>query len=796
MKILVCLSLFSWLKLSVSAQEKIISLPGLQKSVEIITDNWGVPHIYAQTDEDLFFAQGYQAAKDRLFQLELFRRRATGTMAEVFGKRELKRDIGARLFRFRGNMDAELNHYHPKGKIIIKSFVNGINTYVRQVLNNEMPMPMELQMLGIKPGYWTTEVVISRHNGLLSNVQEELETARLKIKIGEDRLRTISNFHPLSPDLRLDSSIDTGRLNDSVLDFYNAFRAPFLFKPEDITIHQRDQEKLGGMLPSVQVNEKYQETEGSNNWVIAGKLAENGFPLLANDPHRAITTPSLRYIVHLSAPGWHVIGGGEPILPGVSIGHNDYGAWGLTIFETDAEDLYVYKLKPGDPSRYFYKGEWKKFKTIKDIIPVKNQPPEVVTLFFSQHGPVTFIDSSHNIAYSVKCGWLEKGCAPYLASLRMNQAKNREEFRAACSYSFIPAENMVWVDKGGHIAWQTVGIAPVRPHHSGMVPVPGDGRYEWSGYLPVLKRPGLYDPEVGFIGTANENRTPPDYPFMNTIGFSWADPFRHDRINEVLSNGNKFNITKMRALQTEYYSLPAKQLIPLLKNIMVTDSSTQKAKNLLMAWDLVLSISSVEATIYVEWEKCLKKNLLKLIKLDTITGVTLDFNTKKMIDILSRPDTKIGRVSILPANDILVQSLTDAMSNLIKKLGSDIAKWQYGQEQIKHVLIKHPFSSFVNEEMRKKLNVGPAPRGGNANTVNSTGNNLNQASGASFRVVIDCSDWDLTMATNTPGQSGAPQSPHYRDLFELWSRNQYFPLYFSKDKIKTVMEYKIKLMPK
>lgn len=795
MKILISLSLSTCLYLSVSAQEKILSLPGLQKPVEITTDNWGVPHIYAQTESDLFFAQGYQAAKDRLFQLELFRRRATGTIAEVFGKRELKRDIGARLFRFRGNMDAELNHYHPRGKMIIKSFVNGINAYVKQVLNNEMPLPMELQMLDIKPGYWTPEVVISRHNGLLSNVQEELATARLKLKIGEAKLLAVSNFHPNKPDLRIDSSIDADRLNDNVLELYNAFRAPFLFKQEDIAIHQRDQENRDGILSSIEVNQRYREPEGSNNWVIAGKLTESGFPILANDPHRAITTPSLRYIVHLSAPGWNVIGGGEPVLPGVSIGHNEYGAWGLTIFETDAEDLYVYKLKPGDPSRYFYKGEWKAFKTIKDTILVKNQAPQVVTLFFSAHGPVTFIDSIHNIAYAVKCGWLEKGCAPYLTSLRMNQAKNWDEFRTACSYSFIPAENMVWIDKRGHIGWQTVGIAPVRQHHSGMVPVPGDGKYEWSGYLPVLKRPGLFDPPEGFICTANENRTPSGYPFMNTIGFSWADSYRHDRINEALGDGKKFNITQMQALQTDYYSLPAKQLIQLLRNIQVTDSSTQQVKDLLMAWDFILSTSSIEASIYVEWEKCLEKNLLKFIQLDTITAATLHFSTKKMIGMFGRPDTIVAGNIIVSRDNLMVQSLTDAMNNLTKKLGSDITKWQYGQQQMKHVLIKHPFSSFVTEDVRKKINLGPVSRGGNANTVNSTGNNLNQSSGASFRVIIDCSDWDLTMATNSPGQSGDPQSPHYRDLFELWSRNQYFPLYFSKNKVKTVAKTMIKLMP-
>ena len=784
------------LHLSVKAQEKVLIMPFLEKPVEIITDRWGVSHIYAQTEKDLFFVQGYQAAKDRLFQFELFRRTATGTMAEILGKRVLKRDMGARLFRFRGNMEAELNHYHPRGKIIIQSFVNGINAYIKQVLDNEMPLPLELLLLGIKPGYWTPEVVISRHNGLLSNVQEELTTARLKLRIGEAKLRTISNFQPRSPDLRIDSTIDTARLNDEVLQLYEAFRSPLLFTPEDIAEHNRTAENMDRLAFLNEYNQVDKTTEGSNNWVVSGKRAKNKFPLLANDPHRAITAPSLRYIVHLSAPGWNVIGGGEPILPGVAIGHNDYGAWGLTIFETDAEDLYVYKLKPNDPSKYFYNGQWKAFKTIIDTIIVKNQSPEKVMLSYSVHGPVTYIDSLHHIAYAVRCGWLEKGCAPYLASLRMNQATTWNEFRTACSYSYIPAENMVWADRQGHIGWQTVGIAPVRTNHSGMIPVPGDGRYEWSGYLPVLKRPSSYDPAAEFIATANENRTPPGYPHMNTIGYSWADSYRADRIKEVFSSANKFSIPEMQALQMDYYSLPAKQLIPLLKTISSTDSSIQQAKQLLTRWDYVLSPTSIPATIYVEWETWLERNLLKMLSLDTIKGVRIDFNTQKMINLLCRPDSDFEKIFNQSRDAILEQSLQDALISLQKKLGPDRSAWQYGQEKMKHVFIKHPLSLVVKENLRKQLNLGPVPRGGNANTVNSTGGNLNQTHGASFRIIIDCADWDLTQATNSPGQSGDPGNPHYRDLFVLWSRNQYFPLYFSKDKIKTVAECVVRMIPR
>ena len=778
------------------AQQKKIQVAQLQQPVEIITDKWGVPHIYAKNTHDLFFAQGYQAASDRLFQFEIFRRKATGTMAEILGSRMLKRDIGARLFKFRGNLDAEFAHYHPQGKAIIQSFTDGINACIKQVLNGEMPLPLEFKLLGIKPGYWTPAVVISRHNGLLTNVQDELATARLLIKIGEEKLRAITNFHPHSPDLHIDTGISKERLQDDVLGLYNAFRNPLVFTAADLVASTVNAVSAAADLSaSVEVNKLYQQAEGSNNWVVSGRLAANRSPMLANDPHRLIATPSLRYIVHLSAPGWNVIGGGEPILPGVSIGHNNYGAWGLTIFETDAEDLYVYKLHPTNLSQYFYKGQWKSFEKIKDFIKVKNAATSSVSLYYSIHGPVTFIDSLHHIGYAVKCGWLQKGSAPYLASLRMNQAKNWAEFKAACAYSYIPAENMMWADKKGDIGWQTVGITPVRNKHSGMVPVPGDGRYEWSGYLPVLKKPSSFNPAKGFICSANENRTPANYPYMNAIGYTWSDAYRFDRITAELSRKKNITMADMQALQMDYYSITASELIPLLKPLYFNDSNFIKAAAILQQWNFIMDTSSIAATVYTAWEQALGNNLLKKLQLGNIQDLPIDFNTKKMIALLTNPGKILGENPLPVRKKILIQSLLEAMSSIKEKLGIDVAGWQYGQIKWKHILVKHPLSAMADASMQKTLNAGPVARGGNENTVNSTSGNLNQTHGASFRVIIDCADWDLMTATNAPGQSGDPVSNHYKDLFKLWGKNQYFPLYFSKNKIQAVLEKQTFLMP-
>jgi penicillin amidase len=748
-------------------------IEGLQKEVEIITDRWGVPHIYAQNEHDLFFAQGYQVAKDRLFQLEIFRRCANGTMAEVFGPNELQRDIGARLFRYRGNMDEELAHYHPNGKAIIEAFVQGINAYVKQVSEGRQPLPPELKILDVKPGYWAPDIVISRHAGWITNVQEEISVARMAKLIGEEKTRSIMNYHPRLPKLAIDNSIDVDALFDDVLGPYNAFKEPWSFK--------NDAAVASGPLI------KY-DSDGSNNWVVHGKKTNSGYPIMANDPHRVIAIPSIRYLVHLNAPGWNVIGGGEPVLPGVSIGHNDHGAWGLTIFDTDSEDLFVYKLNPSDDAQYLHKGKWLDFKKIIDTIKIKGKPDQVVELLFTVHGPVTRVDKIRSSAYAIKAAWLQKGAAPYLASLRFNQAKNWDEFRNACSFSFVPGENMVWADKAGNIGWQVVGIAPIRNRYSGMVPVPGDGRFEWDSILPIRQLPSILNPPEGFINTANANTVPMNYPHMNAIGFSSPDSFRARRAREVLLAGQKFSMKDMQTLQSDYLSIPARELVPLLEDLKPIDPRVQQAKQILMNWDYRMTDSSVAASIYFIFEILIERYLLEKMGLVNDSLPPFPISTTKAVRLMKDPGSFMN---VSQRDEILLSALIGSVAILSERIGSDIQLWRYGQEKMKHVHIKHPLSSLLGS----KYDIGPATRGGDGNTVNSTGSYLNQNFGSSVRFIFDCSDWDLGVATNTPGQSADPTSPHYKDLFDSWSRDEYFPLYFSKTKILGAVDRKLRLKP-
>ena len=802
-----------------------LRLPALEAPVEILKDIWGVSHIYAQTEHDLFFAQGYSAARDRLFQFEIWRRQATGTVAEILGPREIERDRGAGLFSFRGDMEAELGHYHPRGVQIISAFVDGINAYVAETERDPSLLPPEFEMLGIRPGRWTPEVVISRHQGLLMNVEQELGLGMAVAAAGSGIVEELSYFHPGDPDTELDEAVDGSLLRSEILAVYRAFRGPIRFQPEDVVEQYRRSESgpspdsggAGELNAAVASWLPDNETEGSNNWVVAGGRTLSGRAIMANDPHRVQAAPSLRYLAHLSGPGWNVIGGGEPVLPGISIGHNEHGAWGLTVFQTDAEDLYVYETKPDDPEMYWYDGGWEAMRALDDEIAVKGQAPVQVEHKYTRHGPVVYEDRANNKAYAVRAGWMEIGGAPYLASLRMNQATTWEEFREACNYSNIPGENMVWADIRGNIGWQAVGIAPIRRNWSGLVPVPGDGRYEWDGYLEIMHKPHVLNPDRGFWVTANENLVPPGYEHRDAVGWSWSDPFRSARISEVLSSGRRFTIAEMMQLATDYVSLPARSLVPMLRGIDLDPAggdlgTAEEARRELLAWDFSLDPDSREAAVYVSWEREIQLGLATLAIPVELRGALRFLSMKKTIDWLAAPPEWFAPLGegdpVLGRDRFLGQAFARALAGLERRFGpydstegsaegpaEGSPRWRYGDLRFKHVRLRHPLSAAVSDEVRERLEVGPYPRGGNGYTVNQTGFGDNQTSGASFRIIVEVGDWDTAVFTNTPGQSGDPDHPMYRNLFEGWANDQFFPLYFTRGRVEAVTAERLVLEP-
>jgi penicillin amidase len=487
-----------------------------------------------------------------------------------------------------------------------------------------------------------------------------------------------------------------------------------------------------------------------------------------------------------------VIGAGEPVLPGVSIGHNEHGAWGLTIFGNDSEDLYVYDTNPANPNEYRYRGTWEPMRIVKDSIPVKGEAPAAVEYKYTRHGPVLFEDKTRHKAYALRAAWMDVGGAPYLASLRMDQARTWEEFREACRYNRIPAENMVWADRKGNIGYQAAGIQPLRRNWSGLLPVPGDGRYEWDGYLPITGLPNAYNPPAGFFVTANHYLMPNDYPWPEAMHYTWADPYRASRVTELLASGRLFSVAEVARVQNDDLSIPARSLVPLLRDLGLTNETSAKARDLLVGWDFVVDKNSVAAGIYEMWQRRLQANVRAVM---LPRDVNFSIAMKRIVDWLLSPGGEFGTNPTAARDALAARSLDEAVAELTKKLGPEMNGWRWGQEKYHHALIRHPLAGAVNDATRAKLNVGPAPRGGDSYTVSATGGGDNQTSGGSFKIIADTEDWDNTIGQNNPGQSGNPDSPHYRDLFEMWAQGKYFPVAYSRAKVESVTEEKVTLQP-
>ena len=790
-----------------------LAAPGLSQPVEIIKDHWGVSHIYAKNENDLFFAQGFNAARDRLFQMEMHRRRATGTMAEILGPSEIQRDIGARQFMYRGDLDKEMEVYHPHGRAILESFVKGINAYIDLTEKNPALLPPEFKMLGIKPGKWTPTDPLARLNSVgLGQANAELQTALAVKAVGAEKVKDLLYFQPANPDLTMDPAIDASLLNKSILDTYNAWLSSVKIKPEQLQPPYRGNPKTSqnvseqltrlaaldeALLPNSGTGTNPRADTGSNTWLVSGKLTMGGYPIVVGDPHREQESASLRYWVHLVAPGWNVIGGGEAMLPGVSIGHNEYGAWELTSFGTTTEDIYVYDTNPANPDQYKYKDGWETMKTVTETLPVKGQAAQRLQLKFTRHGPVVSEDKAHHKAYAIRAAYLEPGAAPYVSSLRMDQARNWDEFVDAASYARLPAENYIWGDREGHVGYQAVGITPLRPNWSALSPVPGDGRYEWAGFLPIKELPHILDPEKGYYNTSNDYQMPTgsiatSWPNPQALHYLWADPFRAQSVAEVLGSGRRFTVADMIELHNNDLSIPARSMVPLLRDVTITNPASQKAADRLLHWNFVLDKDSVEAGIYEMFQRHLIVNVRAAVVPSAARDV-INVPMVRIVALVTAPDGSFGADSVAGRNAVLVKSLDQAVADLTKRFGPDMAKWNLGAYH--YAKIMHPMGEALTPELEAKFNVGSSPRGGDAYTVSATGGNDNQTGGGSFKNIFDTENWDNSVGQNNPGQSGNPDDPHYKDLYALWSKGKYFPVFYSRSKIESVAEKTFNLMP-
>jgi penicillin G amidase len=754
-------------KAAVSMIRGNLRVPGLQKPVNVVRDRWGVAHIYAKNQHDLFFAQGFVVAQDRLFQMELWKRSGQGRLAEILGLEALPRDLNARRLRYRGNMEAEYRSYAADTKEILEAFTNGINAFIAEGQKPGGPgLPIEFRLAGFKPEKWKPEDCLNRMAAfsMTGNAFRELQHAQLVATIGAAEAGKLLDLDPV---VELDpaKNVDLTGLSATL---------------------------LSGLVGSdTRIQFPTKALAESNNWTISGKLTESGKPLLANDPHRVVAVPSLRYMVHLVAPGWDVIGAGEPGLPGVALGHNQNIAWGFTIFGLDQQDLYIEELNPDNPLQYKTANGWATMEVEKETFAVRGQAAVTEELKFTKHGPVMWQDGKRALAMR----WVgsEPGTAGYLGSLAIDRASNWKDFEAAMKGWKVPSENIVYADRSGNIGEYSIGLAPMR-NWTGLLPVPGNGEFEWSGFVPVGELPHSFNPADGYVATANNRMTPDGYPYK--VGFQWYSVYRVKRIKEVLeqakTSGKKLNVEDMENLQNDLLSIPARELVRLLRH--AAGNSSDPAIELLLSWDARVTRESAAAALFELWMQDVTDAVLHKVAPESVWTTVGDLAPNQVIEILSHPSTGAFGVSPEIARDqLLVQCVKTATERLTSLEGPDPHKWSWSQLHV--VRFRHPLDQAKGAAF---MNLGPVARPGDEETVNSTGyygKSFEQVSGASYREILDVSDWDKTVAINVPGQSGQPGSTHYSDLLPIWAEGQYFPLYYSEAAVDRAATDKLVLEP-
>ena len=537
--------------------------------------------------------------------------------------------------------------------------------------------------------------------------------------------------------------------------------------------------------------------DGSNNWAVHGSRTATGRPILASDPHRdAASLPGLRYLVHLSCPGLDVIGGGEPHLPGISVGHNGHAAFGYTIFFADQEDLYVYELDPEDPERYRYGDGWEAFRLVQEEIPTRtgDQP---VTLRFTRHGPVLRHDPASRRATALRAAWLEPGMAPYLGSLGYMRARSWQAFLDGLNGWGGPGEYLMYADADGRLGWRAAGLVPHRPNWDGTFPVPGDGRYEWDGWCAPEELPGEVDPERGFTSTANQYPFAPEDPLAGRVGRVWPSGIRKHRIDAVLAQRSAVTVAEMFALQDDVVDVLAPRVIAAAAAI----ADAHPLLTELRGWDGRLEADSHQALVYELW---VREHLTPALRRHAIAALLPpasrgDFEAYLATVPPPKRDDELLAALLETGADHLAAIVTDSLErtrqDLLTRFGLRDATAVWGD--LHRARADHPLRRLLPGLEDELLTTGDRPTGGSPNTLRLSMSDAayRKMVGATFRVVVDVGGWDGSLAMNSPGQSGDPRSRHYRDLVTRWIDGDPLPLRYTRAAVDASTVGLIRLLP-
>jgi len=753
-----------------------VSLKGITEDVRIIRDTFGVPHIYAANEADMYFAFGYAVAQDRLWQIDFLRHLGQGRLSEVFGKDFVETDRYFRLLTAAG-----VNKTIPREfETVLSAFVKGVNGYIA---SHSDRLPIEFTLLRYKPEKWTEDdylAILKLVNwGLSCGFTTDLTAGKILKKGGAEKFREA--FPPWP--------------GDAPIIVPKGYEGATAYQDEALRVAEKVRALIGFPVGAA-----------SNNWVISGEKAQNGKPMLANDTHLALTNPPFWWEVNLNCPTIHVSGFAVPGVPGVAIGHNRDVAWGITNVMVDDVDFYIEKINPENPRQYWYKDHWEGMKVIEETIKVKGGDPVKNEILLTRHGPIVTQPGKGGGKETISQRWaFTDGLQPGKAGYKLMTAGNVREVTEALRYWELPSQNWVFADREGNIGYWCCATVPIRPKgDDGILPVPGwTGGYEWKGYVPFDQRPHLLNPEQGFIATSNNKVAGDYYPYL--IGHYWEPMDRVTRVTRLLESKEKLTVEDFKKIQHDTYCLLASELTP--KFIKVLDKypdkdGFKKAREVLSGWNFVMGDKSVAACIFEVTFRKMMDNIFR----DEL-GETLFRKYLKTTMFPPRAIRAMCRKGSSPwfdnvntpqkegMEDIMKVSLDQALSQLREKMGNDMGKWAWGKIHtltFEHVLGKKKPLNYI-------FNLGPFPVPGDHLTVNKKQYQYTKPydadHGVSQRMIVDLSNIKDALHVLPTGESGHLKSPHYRDQIPLYLGNGYHPAWPERVQVEKNKEGVLTLRP-
>ncbi len=763
---------YVWLRGSIATWDGTRHVAGLLKSVEIVRDQYGVPHIKAETIPDAYFALGYVHAQDRLWQMEIARRVGAGRMSEIFGPRTIDMDRYMRTIGFAGQSERSLAHFKPETRTYIDAYVRGVNA---MILGTEGPLAPEFVIFGHAPEPWTAAdcVLAVKMMSILLAGNARGELARTMLQ---------------------------SELDDAVIDELWATDAHTLGRPAKAgpaPIAPRRAAEIRTALVS-----GFAAGIGSNNWVVNGEHTVSGKPMLANDPHLGLTAPAAWYLAHLSAQDLNVAGGTLPGIPAIVSGRNSTAAWGVTNTNADVQDLFVETLDPDDPGRYLTPAGSQPFQTRGETIEVKDHGDIDITVRHTRHGPVVSDVSDRYAplaepANVVAMAWtaLSAEDTTLDSAFGLANARTIDDLFDALRRFHAPMQNFVLADQAGQIGFLVAGRVPIRRDGDGWLPNRGvDGAGEWRGYLPDTAMPRRVGATKGWIVTANSRVVDDDYPHF--ISRDWDMTYRTRRIDGLLGARPKHDVASFKAIQTDIVSNMARSVLPLF-HATVDPTQNPRLTRLLDGWDGSMDPARPEPAIFHTWYREFTRAVSEDLSASQFPGIwrrAPEFMTR----VLRGDSVWCRNTEINPCADRTDPALEAAATWLNTRLGDDPGQWRWGDLHYAHS--KHRILSDV-PVIGGLFDIKLAHGGGpytvmQANThIRDNDAPFAEVHGASLRVIVDLADLDSTEVMISTGQSGNVLSPHYRDLAPLWGAGDYISLPMSAEGVDAVAAYRLTLVP-